>query len=117
LDMGRYQTVNLHSVNASLLLPQPLSGSESAIPSVAPGSTLPQALPIGLYDARFEHESCGVGFVATLTDVASHRILEQALEALGRLAHRGAIAADGVSSDGIGICTAIPRELLHRACC
>jgi glutamate synthase domain-containing protein 2/glutamate synthase domain-containing protein 1/glutamate synthase domain-containing protein 3 len=112
LDMGRYQTVNLHSVNASLLLPQPLSGSESAIPSVAPGSTLPQALPIGLYDARFEHESCGVGFVATLTDVASHRILEQALEALGRLAHRGAIAADGVSSDGIGICTAIPRELL-----
>jgi len=66
----------------------------------------------GLYDARFEHESCGVGFVATLTDIPSHTILEQALEALGRLAHRGAIAADGLSSDGIGICTAIPRELL-----
>ena len=65
-----------------------------------------------LYDPRFEHESCGVGFVATLTDQASHRILEQALEALGRLAHRGAIAADGLSSDGIGICTAVPRELL-----
>ncbi len=69
----------------------------------------------GLYDARFEHESCGVGFVATLTGRASHRILEQALEALGRLAHRGAIAADGLSSDGIGICTAIPRELLLRS--
>jgi glutamate synthase (NADPH/NADH) large chain len=65
-----------------------------------------------LIDPRFEHESCGVGFVATLTDQPSHRILEQALESLARLAHRGAIAADRVSSDGIGIATAIPRELL-----
>ena len=69
-----------------------------------------------LDDPRFEHESCGVGFVATLTDQASHQILEQALEALARLAHRGAIAADGVSSDGIGIATAIPRELLLSSC-
>ena len=65
-----------------------------------------------LIDPRFEHESCGVGFVATLRDVPSHTILKQALEALSRLAHRGAIAADGLSSDGIGICTQIPRELL-----
>ena len=65
-----------------------------------------------LYDPRFEHESCGVGFIATLTDVASHQILTQALEALSRLAHRGAVASDGLSSDGIGIATAIPRELL-----
>ncbi len=78
-------------------------------PSVIPGSGKPAA---GLYDPRYEHESCGVGFVATLTDIPSHHILEQALEALGRLAHRGAIAADGLSSDGIGICTAVPRELL-----
>jgi glutamate synthase (NADPH/NADH) large chain len=69
-----------------------------------------------LIDPRFEHESCGVGFVATLTDQPSHLILEQALEALARLAHRGAIAADGVSSDGIGIATAIPRELLLASC-
>ncbi len=66
----------------------------------------------GLYDPRFEHESCGTGFVAAISGTASHQILEQALEALGRLAHRGAIAADGLSSDGIGICTAVPRELL-----
>ncbi len=57
-----------------------------------------------------------MGFVATLTDQPSHRILEQALEALARLAHRGAIAADRVSSDGIGIATAIPRELLLASC-
>jgi glutamate synthase (NADPH/NADH) large chain len=81
------------------------AASPSSIPAIRP------SLP-SLDDPRFEHESCGVGFVATLTDQPSHRILEQALEALARLAHRGAIAADGVSSDGIGIATAIPRELL-----
>jgi glutamate synthase domain-containing protein 2/glutamate synthase domain-containing protein 1/glutamate synthase domain-containing protein 3 len=70
------------------------------------------AAPQGLYNPRFEHESCGVGFVATLADIPSHTILKQALQALGRLAHRGAIAADGLSSDGIGISTAIPRDLL-----
>jgi glutamate synthase domain-containing protein 2/glutamate synthase domain-containing protein 1/glutamate synthase domain-containing protein 3 len=69
----------------------------------------------GLYDPRFEHESCGVGFVATLTDIPSRAILDHALQALSRLAHRGAIAADGLSSDGIGICTAIPREVLLRS--
>jgi glutamate synthase domain-containing protein 2/glutamate synthase domain-containing protein 1/glutamate synthase domain-containing protein 3 len=65
-----------------------------------------------LLDPRFEHESCGVGFVATLTNVGSHQILQQALTALARLAHRGAIAADGRSSDGVGVMTAIPRRFL-----
>ena len=65
-----------------------------------------------LLDPRFEHESCGVGFVATLTNVGSHEILQQALTALARLAHRGAIAADGRSSDGVGVMTAIPRKFL-----
>ena len=65
-----------------------------------------------LIDERFDHESCGVGFVATLDNQPSHDILEKALTALSRLAHRGAVAADGKSSDGIGIHTAIPREVL-----
>jgi glutamate synthase (NADPH/NADH) large chain len=65
-----------------------------------------------LIDARFDFESCGVGFVATLDNQPSHDILTKALTALSRLAHRGAVAADGKSSDGIGIHTAIPRELL-----
>ena len=65
-----------------------------------------------LIDSRFDHESCGVGFVATLENHPSHDILTKALTALSRLAHRGAVAADGKSSDGIGIHTAIPRELL-----
>ena len=71
--------------------------------------------PTNLLDPRFDHDSCGVGFVATLTNQPTHEILTQALTALARLAHRGAIAADGKSSDGVGIMTAIPRDFLLAA--
>src|SRR5579863_4539949 len=71
-----------------------------------------RSLTPSLLDSRFDHDSCGVGFVATLRNIPSHEILTQALTALARLAHRGAIAADGKSSDGVGIMTAIPREFL-----
>src|ERR1700739_3186894 len=71
-----------------------------------------QNLNTSLVDPRFDHESCGVGFVATLTNQPSHDILTKALTALARLEHRGAIAADGKSSDGIGITTSIPRDFL-----
>jgi glutamate synthase (ferredoxin) len=67
-----------------------------------------------LIDERFEHDSCGVGFVASVDASSSHSILQQALMALGRLAHRGATAADGKSSDGVGVMTAIPRSLLVK---
>ncbi len=72
------------------------------------------ALGRDLIDERFEIDSCGVGFVATTTGRYTHEILAHALTALGRLAHRGATAADGKSSDGVGLMTAIPRALLLR---
>jgi glutamate synthase (NADPH/NADH) large chain len=65
-----------------------------------------------LVDARFDHDSCGVGFVASVVGKANHKIVADGLTALTRLAHRGAVAADGVSSDGIGLMTGVPRELL-----
>ncbi len=68
-----------------------------------------------LVDSRFDHDSCGVGFVASIAGTPSHGIVQQALTALSRLAHRGATAADGKSSDGVGVMTAVPRELLLRA--
>ncbi|MEA2539700.1 MAG: hypothetical protein QOH35_1066, partial [Acidobacteriaceae bacterium] len=71
-----------------------------------------RSLTPNLLDSRFDHDSCGVGFVATLRNQPTHEILTQALTALSRLAHRGAIAADGKSSDGVGIMTAIPRDFL-----
>ncbi|MBV8140166.1 MAG: glutamate synthase large subunit, partial [Deltaproteobacteria bacterium] len=74
----------------------------------------PSYLDGSLLDSRFDSESCGVGFVAQLSARPSHAILERALTALARLAHRGAVAADGKSSDGVGVTTAIPRAWLLR---
>lgn len=45
--------------------------------------------PFSLLDSRFDHDACGVGFVASIDSEASHEILNQALTALARLAHRG----------------------------
>jgi glutamate synthase (ferredoxin) len=71
---------------------------------------LPTHLQDTLIDPRFDQESCGVGFVAQLSGQPSREILNHALTALSRLEHRGAVAADGKSSDGVGVTTAIPRN-------
>ena len=68
-----------------------------------------------LIDPRFDHDSCGVGFVADSGNKPSYKVLKDALTALARLAHRGAVAADGKSSDGVGILTAIPRDFFLEA--
>ncbi len=67
-----------------------------------------------LYNARFEHDACGIGFLADLSGRDTHRILDDALKCLERLAHRGAFDADGKSGDGAGILCAIPHTLLNR---
>ncbi len=68
-----------------------------------------------LVDQRFDHDSCGVGFVASIApNSASNYILRSALTALSRLAHRGATASDGKSSDGVGVMTAVPRDFFSR---
>jgi glutamate synthase domain-containing protein 2/glutamate synthase domain-containing protein 1/glutamate synthase domain-containing protein 3 len=58
-----------------------------------------------------ERDACGVGFVAHVDGVPRRGIVTMALEGLGGVTHRGAVAADGVTGDGAGILTQIPREL------
>ncbi|MBN3033443.1 MAG: glutamate synthase large subunit [Candidatus Saganbacteria bacterium] len=65
----------------------------------------------GLYDPRFEHDSCGVGFVVNIKGVKSHAIVRQGLAVLERLAHRGAVGADPETGDGAGILIQLPHEL------
>ncbi|HEY2472071.1 MAG TPA: glutamate synthase large subunit [Terracidiphilus sp.] len=77
---------------------------------------MPSYIEGSLIDPRFDFDSCGVGFVAQLSAQPSHQILEHALTALSRLEHRGAVAADGKSSDGVGVTTAIPRDWLLAQC-
>ncbi len=70
----------------------------------------------GLYDPANEHDSCGVGFIADLKGRKSHKIVEDALQILVNLTHRGAVGADPLSGDGAGIILQIPDELLRAEC-
>ena len=67
----------------------------------------------GLY-RREEHDACGVGFVAQLDAPPSHRVVEQALECLGCLTHRGGVDADGASGDGAGVSLQLPSSFFVR---
>ena len=67
----------------------------------------------GLYDPRFEHDACGVGFVADLHGRKSHQTITDALTVLENLAHRGASGAEEATGDGAGILIQIPDEFLR----
>jgi glutamate synthase (NADPH/NADH) large chain len=68
----------------------------------------------GLYDPANEHDACGVGFVADIKGRKSHRIVEQGLEILDRLTHRGAVGADPRAGDGAGILLQIPDRFFRE---
>jgi len=69
----------------------------------------------GLYDSRYEHDSCGVGFVCNIKGQKSHEIILQGLEVLKRLSHSGATGADPKTGDGAGILIQTPHEFLANA--
>src|ERR1700744_3839359 len=62
----------------------------------------------GLYDSRFEHDACGVGFVADLKARGGHDVVAKALRVLCNLEQRGAAGADPDTGDGAGILTQLP---------
>ena len=68
----------------------------------------------GLYRAEFEHDSCGIGFVANLKGKKSHDIIENALTMLSCMEHRGGTGFDVKSGDGAGILIQIPHDFLSQ---
>jgi glutamate synthase (NADPH/NADH) large chain len=68
----------------------------------------------GLYDPKFEHENCGVGFVAHIKGVRSHKIVEDAATILRHMDHRGACGCESNTGDGAGMLTALPHRFLQR---
>jgi len=68
----------------------------------------------GLYDSAFEHDSCGIGFVAHIKGTRSHDIIRRGIEVLERMEHRGAESADNKTGDGAGILMQIPHELYRN---
>ena len=63
----------------------------------------------GLYKSTYEHDSCGIGFVASIQGKRSYDIIRRGLEVLERMEHRGAESADNKTGDGSGIMMQIPH--------
>jgi len=74
------------------------------------------AAPTGLYDPANEHDSCGVGFVARLTALPDHSIVEHAVQVLVNLEHRGAIGGDKSTGDGAGLLLQMPDAFFRFGC-
>lgn len=85
-----------------------ISGKEACLPKLQRRQ--------GLYDPRFEHDSCGVGFVVNIKGNKSNEIVQQGLNVLKRLSHRGAVGADPKTGDGAGILIQIPHEFYVKVC-
>ncbi|NDD97682.1 MAG: glutamate synthase subunit alpha, partial [Actinobacteria bacterium] len=67
----------------------------------------------GLYDPRFEHDACGVSFVADIHGRSSHDIVVRGLGALCNMEHRGATGAEADTGDGAGVLIQIPDRFLR----
>ena len=74
------------------------------------------ALASGLYDPQFEHDACGVGFVADLSGRGGHDVVARALRVLCNLEHRGAKGGDPDTGDGAGILTQLPDGFFRAVC-
>ena len=72
--------------------------------------------PVGLYDPSYEHDACGVAFVARLDGAPTHETVQRAVVALENLEHRGAAGADPNTGDGAGILLQLPDSLHARRC-
>ncbi len=70
----------------------------------------------GLYDPQFEHDSCGVGFVVNVKGKRSHEIVQQGLQILVNLDHRGACGCEANTGDGAGVLMQMPHRFLAKAC-
>lgn len=72
-----------------------------------------KASELGLYDPAYEHDACGLGFVASVKGLPSHEIVQQGLQILKNLDHRGAVGADPLCGDGAGIMVQVPDEFFR----
>ena len=84
----------------------------------APAPRAPAGRPDtqGLYDPHTEHDSCGVGFVADVKGRRSHAIVQQALQVMLNLQHRGACGCEPNTGDGAGILMQVPDRFLRKVC-
>jgi glutamate synthase (NADPH) large chain len=70
----------------------------------------------GLYHPSFEHDSCGIGFVANIRGNKSHQVISDALTVLENMEHRGACGCENNTGDGAGIMLQTPHEFFFEEC-
>lgn len=71
-------------------------------------------MPQGLYHPEFEHDACGVGLIANLNGISSHKTVTQGIDVLCRLMHRGAAGSDPETGDGAGLLLALPDAFFRK---
>ncbi|MCG6122701.1 MAG: glutamate synthase large subunit [Microvirga sp.] len=96
------------------LRPEANAARPVAAPLVVRDPGLPKAQ--GLYDPARERDSCGVGFVAHMKNQKSHAIVQQGLDILRNIDHRGAVGADPKMGDGCGMLVQIPHRFFSAEC-
>src|SRR5262249_34624979 len=96
------------TVKSGDLTSRPIAGraAKYALPTIA--------RPAGLYDPAAGKSSCGMGFVVNLRKEQSHKIIDDGLQILLNLEHRGAVGADRLMGDGAGIMVATPHRFFAR---
>ena len=67
----------------------------------------------GMYTEEDEHSSCGVGLVVSINAKPSRKVVENGINALKAVWHRGAVDADGKTGDGAGIHLQIPVPFFY----
>ena len=80
----------------------------------SPNTFASQTKVPGLYDPSFEHDNCGIGAVANIKGVPSHRTVEQALHIVENLEHRAGKDAEGKTGDGVGIMLQISHKFFKK---
>jgi len=69
-----------------------------------------------LYDPSYEHDSCGIGFIANIKGIKTHKTIDDALKMLENMEHRGAVGFEENSGDGAGILVQLPHLFFKNIC-
>ena len=77
-------------------------------------TTLPEKQ--GLYDPKYEHDACGIGFICKIDGEASHKLITDAVTILKNLTHRGGVGSEPDTGDGAGILIQMPHEFMCKVC-
>ena len=77
-------------------------------------NTLPEKQ--GLYDPKFEHDACGIGFICNIKGEPSHNMISRAIRILKNLAHRGGVGSEPDTGDGAGILIQMPHAFMKKVC-